>query len=375
MKIIQALIVLFAIVGCLALALGGFFVYNMTQSDGDNFLTRLKKSRSTQVNATQTTAPVAVKNSEFASIINQYQPTPTPAPVVAAQQPGAPLGAAPVAAAVAAPAVKPIKTPKPDEGKIRNWPTGKKLVALTYDDGPHQEWTPKMMELLKSKNVKATFFLLGQEIKRFPEIAKAVADNGFEVGNHTLNHPDFNKAIMSPERIREQLSETNKLIAENATQEPVRVMRPPYGNSPSKLSPILLELGLQNVCWDIDTGDWEKGVEGKQMADNIMKNLKDGSIILMHDRHQKTYDATLEVIDKIRAEGYEFVTMSELLGFTPIGQTPAAPPAVAPVAAAAPAPAAVVDSTLPVPAAAQVSAQPAVDALDASKITVPPPAR
>lgn len=392
MKILQGLIVLFAIVGCLALALGGFFVYNMSQTGGDNFLSRLRTARATQANTGQTTAPVAAaKDSEFASIINQYQPTPTPAPLVAVQQPGAAPGAAPVmvAAGAAAPAVKPVKTPKPDEGRINKWPTGKKWVALTYDDGPHQEWTPKMIELLKSKNVKATFFLLGQEIMRFPELAKSIADNGFEVGNHTLNHPDFSKAIMSTEKIREQLSETNKLIAEHATQQPVRVMRPPYGSSPNKLEPVLLELNLQNVCWSIDTEEWKKGVESKQMVDNIMKNLSDGSIILMHDRYQKTYDTTVEVIDKIRAEGYEFVTMSEMLGLVPYsgspGPTPQAAAAAAPITAAPaaqpastmPAPPAAADNAaLPVPAAAlAASPQPAVDGIDSSKITVPPPQR
>lgn len=393
MKILQGLIVLFAIVGCLALALGGFFVYNMTQTGGDNFLTRLRTARATQADAGETTAPVVAKNSEFASIINQYQPTPTPtpAPAVAVQQPGAVPGAAPlqVAAAAAAPAVKPVKTPAPDEGKIRKWPTGKKWVALTYDDGPHQEWTPKMIELLKSKNVKGTFFLLGQEIVRFPEIAKSIVDNGFEIGNHTMNHVDFNKSIMTTEKIQGSLAGTNQLIAEHATKEPIRVMRPPYGNSPKKLEEVLIELNLQNVCWNIDTGDWEKGIEAKQMVDNIMKNLTDGSIILMHDRHQKTYDTTVEVIDKIRAEGYEFVTMSELLGLVPYsgspGPTPQAAAAAAPIAAAPaappsntmPAPPAAADNAaLPVPAAAQAAApQPAVDGIDSSKITVPPPQR
>ncbi len=387
MKIIQGLIVLFAIVGCLALALGGFFVYNMSQSDGDNFLTRLRTARATQTTATQTTAsaPVAAKNSEFAAIINKYQPTPTPAPVVAAQQPGAAPGAAPVqvAGVAATPAVKPVKTPKPDEGKIRSGPTGKKWVALTYDDGPHQEWTPKMLELLKSKNVKATFFFLGQEIVRFPEIAKSVADNGFEVGNHTMNHVDFNKAIMTAEKIKDVLSGTNQLIAENATKEPVRVMRPPYGNSPKKLEDVLVELKLQNVCWNIDTGDWEKNITAEKMIDNIMKNLTDGSIILMHDRHEKTYDTTVAVIDKIREEGYEFVTMSEMLGLVPYsgspGPTPpqvAAPaPVAAPPAPVAAAPAALDNAALPVPAAARATQQPAVANIDSSKITVPPPQR
>lgn len=405
MKIIQALIVLFAVIGCLALALGGFFIYNMSQNGGDNFLSRLKKSKSAQTADTGTSAPVAAKDSQYAAIIQQYRPTPTPTPVPQVAAPGAPVATAPgapvrVAAAVATPTVKPIKTPKPDEGKIRSWPSGKKWVALTYDDGPHREWTPKMIELLKSKNVKATFFLLGQEIERYPDIAKSIADNGFEIGNHTMNHPDFNKSSMTPDKIREQLQGTNDLIAEYVTRKPIRVMRPPFGNTPKKLVEICTDMGLQIVCWNIDTNDWESKTEAKDMVENIMKNLSDGSIILMHDKHQKTYDTTAEVIDKIRAEGYEFVTMSELLGLEPLNTAPvaAATPAVAsaptglPAPVAAPmVPAAATEaslppvaagaggsgaSALPVPSSATgTPGKPTSEVLDASKITEPPPQR
>lgn len=426
MKIIQAIIVIFAILGCLALALGGYFVYSMSTKGGaDNLLSKIQAMRAENPAATEeTTATAAVAvpaNSEYAKIIQQYQPTPTPTPVAVApvqgQQPGVAAPGQPgvvvanVPQAATAPAVnqRPITTPKPDEGKIRNWPSGRKWVALTYDDGPHPEWTPKMVELLRRKNVKATFFFLGQEIKRFPEIGKSVYDNGFEVGNHTMNHPDFNKSAMTPKAIMEQLKGTNDLIAEYIMKEPVRTMRPPYGNTPKKLVEVCAELGLNIVAWDIDTDDWRSQTDAKAMVNNIMKNLSDGSIILMHDKHQKTYDTTEQVIDLIHEKGYEFVTLSELLGLTPYvpggaaqlaasrggavaapaqvqQAAPAAPvqpaaaaqvpggaaPAVAPAAQALP-PAELGDTgaaSLPVPSAATP-----VPAIDPSKITQPPPQR
>ncbi len=405
MKIIQALVVLFAIVGCLALALGGFFVYTMSQSGGENFLTRLTKGKAVETTATAAApaaaaTPVPVANTEYASVIQQYQ-TPTPAPQVAAAP-----GAAPVAAVPASmtPVPKPVKTPGPEEGKIRSWPSGKKWVALTYDDGPHPEWTPKMIELLKSKNVKATFYMLGQQIERFPDIAKDVATAGFEIANHTMSHPNFNKSSMTPEKIREELQGTNDLIAEHATRIPVVSMRPPFGYAPKKLEDICKEMGMAIVAWNIDTDDWRSSTNADKMAENIMKNLGDGAIILMHDRHEKTYDATAAVIDKIRAEGYEFVTISELLGLKQPGATPAAPATAAPAAAApvaaqpgaaaapvaAVAPGAPASATpaaalapaappadggvLPVPGAAQTPAATGPQ-VDSSKITQPPPAR
>lgn len=409
MKIIQAIIVIFAIVGCLALALGGYFIYNMSTSGGDNLLTKIQDMRSENPAEEETTATVAATpapSSQYASIIQQYQPTPTPTPV---SQPGtAPVAGAPgnvaavqPAAAPAARTPRPINTPGPDEGKIRNWPSGRKWVALTYDDGPHPEWTPKMIELLRSKNVKATFYLLGQEIKRFPDIAREIHENGFELGNHTMNHPNFNQSKWNSENITEQLQDTNDLIAEYAGVNKVLTMRPPYGNTPKKLEAVCKDLGLAIIAWDVDTNDWESGVTADDMVENIMKNLKDGSIILMHDKHKKTYDTTEAVIDKIRAEGYEFVTVSELLGLTPHtapGPNPPAPtatPYVAPAAIAPPAgvapgaapaapagqspaaatlpPATTDANSLPAPSAATQA--PSASALDESKITTLPPQR
>ena len=161
---------------------------------------------------------------------------------------------------------------------------------------------------------------------------------------------------------------------------------------------ILEDLGLHNICWNIDTDDWRSKTEAKDMVNNIMKNLSNGSIILMHDRHEKTYDTTAEVIDKIRAEGYEFVTVGELIGLAAHTQS-AAPPLSAPVAAApanttlpAPAAPAIVapagqgaalppvssnasgGASLPAPSAAQATpVQPTGEVLDSSKSTKLPP--
>lgn len=409
MKILQALVVLFAVIGCLALALGGYYIYNVSQGKSPNVLAQLgvgAPQQTTETLATATPAPAA--SGEYANIINKYQPTPTPAPVVAADgtvisQPAA-TPVAPIAT------VPPIKTPALDSDKIRNWPSGRKWVALTYDDGPHPSGTQRVMDLLRSKNVKATFFLQGESIKRFPDIARMVADQGFEIGNHTYSHPNFNLSSQTPAKIREELESTNELIAAHATQKPVRVMRPPYGNTPSKLKTICEEMGMYIITWDVDTDDWRSTTDADAMAENIMKNIQPGSIILMHDKFEKSAEATAKVIDPIRAQGYEFVTLSELLGLedptaapapAPVAAAPAAPvaapvtiqpaapaaatggtglPAPAAPAATAPAGAPATFGNLPAPVATQAPAggQPAPATLaplnvDSSKITQPPP--
>lgn len=403
MRILQAVIVLFAIIGCLALALGGFYIYTTSQQGGENFLTKFRDMKAAETTGTVATpAATPVPSSEYASVIQDYQPTPAPTPVGAAPVAVTVTGQQPVNTMVAAAPVQPaMKTPAPNEGKIRNWPSGKKWVALTYDDGPHPEWTPKMIELLRSKNVKATFFLLGSNIERHPDVAKAVADNGFEIGNHTFTHPNFNTSAMTIPKIREEMVKTQDAIKQYVTGLPVTNMRPPFGNTgPKKLEPVCEELGMNIVCWNIDTDDWRSKTTADEMTQNVMKNLTDGSIILMHDKHQKTYDCTAQIIDQVRAKGFEFVTVAELFGQAQASAAVARPqaPAVAqqPVAAqpmaTQPTIAPMLTTTLPAPPAQAVqpatgqlpvpgNAAPAVrvatpaSGLDASKITQPPPAR
>ncbi len=193
---------------------------------------------------------------------------------------------------------------------ISSWPTGRKLVALTYDDGPHPTITPKLIELLKSKNTPATFFLLGQSVKAYPAIARQLAENGFEVGNHSFSHPQLTK--LSDEAIRRELTQCAELITSATGGAPIRVMRPTYGAHNERVRRIANEMGYKIILWDVDTNDWRKRTTD-QMVATILSSATDGSIILMHDRYPTTLETTAAVIDELRARGFTFVTVSEML--------------------------------------------------------------
>jgi peptidoglycan/xylan/chitin deacetylase (PgdA/CDA1 family) len=193
---------------------------------------------------------------------------------------------------------------------ISSWPTGRKLVALTYDDGPHPTITPKLIELLKRKNAPATFFLLGQSVKAYPSIARQLADIGFEIGNHSFSHPQLTK--LSEEAIRRELTQCAELITSATGGAPIRVMRPTYGAHNERVRRIATEMGYNIILWDVDTNDWRKRTTD-QMVATILSSVKDGSIILMHDRYSTTLETTAAVIDELRARGFTFVTVSEML--------------------------------------------------------------
>ncbi|MCX7625080.1 MAG: polysaccharide deacetylase family protein [Candidatus Sumerlaeaceae bacterium] len=219
-----------------------------------------------------------------------------------------------------------VRTPPPTLKIIREWPTGKKRLALTFDDGPHPELTRRFLALLAEKGVKATFFLLGPNVEKNPDIVKEIVAAGHEVGNHSWNHPVLNK--LTPERIREELEKTSQAIA-NASGAQVRLVRPPYGSVNKKVEDICDSLGTKIICWSIDTEDWRKNTTKDKMVETVKKNVRDGAIILMHDRFEKSYETTAEIIDALRADGYEFVTVGELLGLGPQQVAAAAPAASA----------------------------------------------
>lgn len=237
-------------------------------------------------------------------------------------------GAAPVA-------VKPVPTPDPSQKIIREHAAGRKWVALTFDDGPNPQFSSRFLDVLRAKNARATFFLLGPNVKSNPEMAKAIVDAGFEVGNHTWKHPTLNS--LSPEKVNEEIEKTNQVIKE-ATGVDVKLLRPPYGSANKKVQDISTSHGMTIVNWNIDTNDWKKGATAETMTSEVLKNLRDGSIILMHDRYEHTLQTTELLIDQIRAKGYQLVSVGELLGYTPYKGEGAAP-APSTVSEATPAPA------------------------------------
>ena len=200
-------------------------------------------------------------------------------------------------------------------------------VAMTFDDGPHATLTPKLLDLLAQKKIKATFFVLGENAQRHPEILTRAVAEGHEIGNHSWSHP--NLAKLSNEALRSQLQRTDNVIAQAIGAHP-KIMRPPYGElTPRQRQWVNSEFGYKVILWDVDPLDW-KEPGPSIVAQRIIHDTKPGSIMLSHDIHAQTITAMPETFDALLAKGFKFVTVSELLSLAvsspppPITAVPAA---------------------------------------------------
>lgn len=181
-----------------------------------------------------------------------------------------------------------------------------KKIALTFDDGPHPYYTEELLDGLAERNVKATFFLLGQNIEGREEIIKRMAEEGHLIGNHTYYHVDITR-LEDDEACREILDTSEKITA--ITGQPVEYIRPPFGNWDKELE---CEVTMLPIFWSVDTLDWTtRNVD--QIVQKVVTDIEENDIILMHDSYDSTVKAALRIIDLLQAEGYEFVTADELI--------------------------------------------------------------
>lgn len=183
-------------------------------------------------------------------------------------------------------------------------------IAITFDDGPHAKNTPRLLDLLAARHIKATFCLVGQRAADYPEIVKRIAAEGHEIANHTWTHLNFAKS--SDEKIREELQQTEQELLALTGAKP-KLMRPPYGAMSARQRQwVHQEFGYKIILWDVDPLDWkEPGVS--VVANRIIKETRPGSIILSHDIHATTVEAMPEVLDALLAKRFKFVTVSELI--------------------------------------------------------------
>lgn len=184
----------------------------------------------------------------------------------------------------------------------------KKLLMLTFDDGP-SKYTPKLLEILKENNIHATFFVLGEQAKKFPDILAKEYTNENLVCIHSYTHKFFTK--IPKEEVLEQISLTRDIIYEitNYTPEYIRI---PYGITNSEVDKILKENNLENILWNVDSLDW-KYKDKNNTVSHIKNKVTGNDIILMHDILQSTIDATQELIPYYKNLGYEFITVDEFL--------------------------------------------------------------
>src|SRR5438477_7207137 len=197
-------------------------------------------------------------------------------------------------------------------------------IAMTFDDGPSATLTPKLLDLLAAHRIKATFFVIGENVAEHPEVVARAAREGHEIGNHSWSHPNFGK--MSDESVRRQLWQTDDAI-KNATGKRPILLRPPYGSITAREKHwIHDELGYQIILWDVDPYDWKR--PGPAVVRNrILKETQPGSIVLSHDIHPGTIEAMPSTFDALEAKGFKFVTVSELIRMAvPKGSRPSPPP-------------------------------------------------
>lgn len=192
---------------------------------------------------------------------------------------------------------------------IYNVETQEKQVAISFDAAWGADKTEEIIEVLNEYSAKATFFLVGFWVDKYPELVKAIDEAGMEIGTHSNTHPDMAK--ISEENIRKELSTSmEKLTA--ITGKQVKVFRPPFGSYNNTLLSVCDDLGLKAIQWDVDSLDW-KGLSAGEITKRVMNKAKNGSIILMHNNADHVVEATRLTLDYLTKAGYKVTTVGELI--------------------------------------------------------------
>lgn len=187
----------------------------------------------------------------------------------------------------------------------------KPMVALTYDDGPSGTNTPRLLETLKNNGARATFFMVGKQAAKNPDVVKQMVEQGCEVANHTYDHTMMNK--VDPVELTRQLEMTNQVVADATGISPV-LMRPCGGARTDAGMSAVGAISMPAILWSIDTLDW-KTRDVQSTIDAVLNQVKDGDIILMHDLHDTAAVASETIIPELIARGYQLVTVSELASY------------------------------------------------------------
>jgi peptidoglycan/xylan/chitin deacetylase (PgdA/CDA1 family) len=197
-------------------------------------------------------------------------------------------------------------------------PPGSKKLALTFDDGPNDPHTFHLLEALAKHSVHATFFLIGRYVKQRPDIARAIAQAGHAIGNHTFNHP--NLIFASARQVRAELQQCEQALNDSVGPHS-RLFRPPFGGRRPGTLRVARSLGLEPLMWNVTGWDWSRE-PAEYVEQKVSKQIRGGDVILLHDgSHAKfgtdrsqTVLATDRLIARYQAEGYEFVTIPEMMG-------------------------------------------------------------
>lgn len=189
-------------------------------------------------------------------------------------------------------------------------PVDGKFIAMTFDDGPHPQNTPRLLDILRARNIKATFYVIGRNVDLYPQIVRRAVAEGHEIGNHSYTHRLLTK--LSDSEVRDDLARCRDAIGRAAGVQP-RTLRPPYGGFLQRQREMVhAEFGYPTIMWNVDPLDWKRPGTSV-VTSRILSNTTPGSIVLAHDLHGTTVDAMPATLDGLLQRGFQFVTVSQLL--------------------------------------------------------------
>jgi peptidoglycan/xylan/chitin deacetylase (PgdA/CDA1 family) len=190
-------------------------------------------------------------------------------------------------------------------------------LALTFDDGPHGTLTPRLLDLLAQRRVKATFYVIGRNVQAHPEIARRIVAEGHEIANHTWTHPQLSR--LSAARVADELSRTHEAVLE-AAGVPMTNLRPPYGAFNDEVRRVAFDRhGYDTIMWSVDPLDW-KHRNSSRVARELVQGAAPGAVLLCHDIHATTVAAMPATLDELLGRGFRFVTVGELMALDESGR-------------------------------------------------------
>lgn len=196
--------------------------------------------------------------------------------------------------------------------RIRHVSTQDPVIAMTFDDGPHHALTPQVLDILATRGIKASFFVVGQRVTQAPGLVARITREGHEIGNHTWSHPHL--ARLGDTAVLSEIDKTADAVFAATGFRPV-VMRPPYGNFSTRQSRMIRAArDLPTIMWSVDPQDWRRP-GGRVIAERIIAHAAPGAVILTHDTVSDTVRSLPHTLDALLGQGYRFVTVSELIGW------------------------------------------------------------
>ena len=217
-------------------------------------------------------------------------------------------------------------SPSPSPAKLATYSqvrVDQPYIAMTFDDGPSSENTPRLLEMLKQRNIKATFFLIGQNAAANPDLVRRILAEGHEIGNHSWTHPQLSK--LSDDRVTAEITKTQDAIKDASGYTPT-LLRPPYGAITARQREwIENQFGLNIILWSVDPLDWKRP-GASVITQRILSQVRPGAIILSHDIHKQTIDAMPATLDGLISKGYKFVTVTQLIAMNQPKPPPSATP-------------------------------------------------